>query len=154
MGYILSIKIGVAMIIKVMSHREDPELHWWFGGHWMLGKLSWKKWALNCTVKERKQMMKQRKDVSQSKHLGWQEYQDQLEWTWLSIWADTHPDRCCSGPFFPMITQNSQLIPEAALSQESSTLEAFFFFYFPHFSPFPPDRPVLYSVLQYPPLCF
>lgn len=40
------------------------------GGHWMLGKLAWKKWALHCDLKERREMMKQRKDMAQGKHLG------------------------------------------------------------------------------------
>lgn len=44
--HIPSIKIRATVITKVTNSLEDPELCWWFGDHWILKKLSWKKWAL------------------------------------------------------------------------------------------------------------
>ena len=67
--HFLSVKRGAAVITKVMSSLKDPELCWWCGGHWILQKLSWKKCVLNYNLKERKEMVRQRKRVIQSKYL-------------------------------------------------------------------------------------
>ena len=106
--HFLSIKRGAAVITKVRSSLKDPELCWWSGGHWILQKLSWKKCVLNYNLKERKEMMKQRKRVIQSKYLDWQ----RVSWSseiWLLSWANTHPGRCSGLSFFLIITYNSQL---------------------------------------------
>lgn len=141
------------MITKVMSSLEDPELCWWFGGYWMLEKLSWTKWALNCNLKERKEVMKQRKDVIQSKYLGSQGV-SRSSGTWLLTWANTHPGRCSGLSFFLMIAQNSQTV-NTWVSPELEFIYALGFFKsYPPFSPFHQSRPFLCSVRQYPPLCF
>ena len=118
--HFLSIKRGAAVITKVMSSLKDPELCWWSGGHWILQKLSWKKCVLNYNLKERKEMMKQRKRVIQSKYLDWQ----RVSWSseiWLLSWANTHPGRCSGLSFFLIITYNSQLgFPGGSDGKESA----------------------------------
>ena len=106
--HFLSVKRGAAVITKVMSSLKDPELCWWCGGHWILQKLSWKKCVLNYNLKERNEMVRQRKRVIQSKYLDWQ----RVSWSseiWLLTWANTHPGRCSGLSFFLIITYNSQL---------------------------------------------
>ena len=52
----------------------------WFGGHWILQELSWKKCILNYNLKERKEVMKQRKELSWANIWIDKEYQGQVKY--------------------------------------------------------------------------